>query len=112
MDLGSLQESANPKQVSYISGSIGLSLDRLHIERTHDSGWDLVAYAGGLALACYVCIYIAIYLYQKMERKVYIIKNIFYFAAKLETKSENQPLNFKIKAELGSRYRITRASLW
>lgn len=47
-----------------------------------------------------------------MERKVYIIKNIFYFATKLETKSENQPLNFKIKAELGSRYRITRASLW
>ena len=74
--------------------------------------WDLVAYAGGLVLACYVLIYIAIYMYQKLERKVYIIKNIFYFAQKLETKVENQPLNFKIKAELGARYRITRASLW
>jgi len=74
--------------------------------------WDLVAYAGGLALSSYVCIYIAIYVYQKMERKVYIIKNIFYFAEKLETKVHSQPLNFKVKAELGSRYRITRASLW
>ena len=112
MDLGTLTEAANQSQNSYVAGSIGLTLDRLHIERTHFSGWDLVAYAGGLAIASYVCIYIAIYLYQKMERKVYIIKNIFYFATKLETKAENQPLNFKIKAELGSRYRITRASLW
>ena len=47
-----------------------------------------------------------------MERKVYIIKNIFYFVMKLETKVDSQPLNFKIKADLGSRYRITRASLW
>ena len=75
-----MEESANVDQFSYIAGSVGLTLDRLHIERTHFSSWDLVAYAGGLAIASYVCIYIAIYIYQKMERKVYIIKNIFYFA--------------------------------
>jgi len=55
---------------------------------------------------------VAIYLYQKLERKIYIIKNIFYFTTKLETKALSQPLNFKVKADLGSRYRITRASLW
>ena len=88
-DLGRLEESPNPDQLSYIAGSVGLTLDRLHIERTHFSSWDLVAYAGGLTIASYVCIYIAIYIYQKMERKVYIIKNIFYFASKLETKVEN-----------------------
>ena len=45
-----------------------------------------MAFAGGLALTCYLAIYVIIYLYQKAERKVYVIKNIFYFAAKMETK--------------------------
>lgn len=112
LDFGTLDESPNPLQTSYISGTLGLTLDRLHIERTRFSMWDLVAYAGGLAIASYICIYISIYLYQKLERKIYIIKNIFYFTTKLETKALSQPLNFKVKADLGSRYRITRASLW
>lgn len=112
LDVNQLTESVNPTQKSYISGSVGLTLDRIHLERTHYQLVDLIAYGGGLAIAVYVAIFVAIYMYQKIERKIYIIKNIFYFAAKLEAKVKSQPLNFKVKAELGSRYRITRASLW
>jgi len=112
LSMEGLLESTNPAQASYIAGSVGLRLDRMHLVRSHYHLVDLVAFAGGLLLAGYVIIYVAIYLYQKIERKIYIVKNIFYFAAKMEAKVSSQPLNFKIKSELGSRYRITRASIW
>ena len=110
--MSDLKESMDPNQKSYIAGSLGLTLDRIHLERTHLLLVDVLAYAGGLAITGYVVIYCLVFFYQKIERKIYIIKNIFYFAAKLEAKTNSQPLNFKVKAELGSRYRITRASLW
>ena len=86
MEFGELALSKNPDQVSYIAGTLGLSLDRIHIERTHNELMDLIAFAGGLALAIYIIFYVAIYLYQQLERKIYIIKNIFYFSQKMEAK--------------------------
>ena len=99
-------------QNAYVAGSIGLSRDRRHVERTHYVLADLLAYAGGLALAGYFIFYIVMYAYQKIERKIYLIKNIFYFAEKTEPKVIDQSLNFQVKHELGSRYRILRASIW
>ena len=87
--MGEFKESGVTTDGVYIKGSIGLSLDRIHVERTHNSRWDLVAYAGGCALAVYLAIYIVIYIYQKTERKIYMIKNIFYFTQKIEQKSLN-----------------------
>lgn len=60
----------------------------------------------------YIGGYLLTYLYQKIERKIYIIKNVFYFAEKLDPKVKGQPTNFIVKSELGSRYKILRASMW
>ena len=43
---------------------MGLSLDRIHIERTHPFLIDLIAFCGGFALAAYVAFYVAVYIYQ------------------------------------------------
>ena len=107
-----MQESTKVSQTSYIAGSVGLNSDRIHLERTHYVLADLMAYAGGLTLTAYLIMYIVIYLYQKIERKVYIVKNIFYFAEKTEPKVLTTPLNSQVKHELSSRYRILRASMW
>ncbi len=48
---------------------------------------DLAAYAGGIALTAYVAMFVLSFLYQKAERKIYLVKNIFYFATKLEAKT-------------------------
>ena len=63
MELGTLTENSNTAQKSYIAGSLGLSPDRIHIVRIHYSAWDVVAFAGGLALAGYVAIYVVIFLW-------------------------------------------------
>ena len=63
MEVGSLKESVDPAQSSYIAGSIGLSLDRIHVERTHYNLWDLLAYAGGVAVTCYFIIFVLVIVY-------------------------------------------------
>ena len=50
MEFGELALSKNPDQVSYIAGTLGLSLDRIHIERTHNELMDLIAFADGRSL--------------------------------------------------------------
>lgn len=94
MNLSSLYESFDSKQESFVAGSVGLSLDRIHIERTHYSLADLGAFIGGLALTGFVAFYLLVFAWQKISRQVFIISNIFYFARKLETKTFSQPLNF------------------
>jgi len=58
-----LLESTKTSQTAYVSGSVGLTSDRLHIERTHYVLADLMAYGGGLILASYLIMYIVIFLY-------------------------------------------------
>ena len=77
-----------------MAGSLGLSLDRIHIERTHYSLADLGAFVGGLALTGFVVFYLLAFFWQKISRQVFIIQNIFYFARKLESKTFSQSLNF------------------
>ena len=89
-----LSESLTTGQTSYVAGTIGVSLNRVHIERKHYLLFDLLAYCGGLILAIYLLFYIVLYSYQKVERKIYLIKNIFYFAEKTEAKVLDQNLNF------------------
>lgn len=44
---------------------------------------------------------------------MYIIKNIFYFSTKLEEKTKERPINFRVKAQMGAQYRMTNnISLW
>ena len=38
---------------------------------------------------------------------MYIIKNIFYFTTKLENKNSTRPINFRVKAEMASHYKMT-----
>ena len=62
-DVGTLVESPNLDQTAYIAGSLGLSLDRYHIERSHYIFMDLLAYAGGVIVVGYLLVFVLTYLY-------------------------------------------------
>ena len=72
-----------------------------------------MAYAGGFILSLFLVIYILIYFYQTVERKMFIIKNIFYFTPKQDPRGlEDSKVNTQVKQEMGSRQRMLEASIW
>ena len=83
-----------------------MNLDRIHIVRTHNSELNLVVIAGGAGITLYLLIYVLICAYTKLERKMYIIKSIFYFTTKLENRNNTRPINFRVKAEMASHYKM------
>lgn len=83
-----------------------MNLDRIHIVRTHNSELNLVVIAGGAGITLYFLIYVLICAYTKLERKMYIIKSIFYFTTKLENRNNTRPINFRVKAEMASHYKM------
>ena len=108
LEVSTLIESKDySNQNSFIAGSLGLNMDRIHIVRTHKSELNIIVIAGGAGITFYFLIYFLICAYTKLERKMYIIKNIFYFTTKLENKNNSRPINFRVKAEMASHYKMT-----
>ena len=109
-EAGDLLESSTSQQ-AYLSGEISLSLDRTVITRKMYSVFDVLAAVGGFGLALFVLLYAAVAFYVQMEQKMFTVMNLFYFSAKFEEKMLHQPTEYKVKAELGGRYRVERPSL-
>ena len=86
-------------------------MDKIVITRKIYTVFDLLAAVGGFGLALFVILYALVVFYVKLEQKMFTVMNLFYFSAKFEEKTLHQPTEYKVKAELGGRYRVERPTL-
>ena len=72
---------------------------------------DLMAAVGGLGLFLFALLYCILAFYVNIEQKIFTIINIFYFSSRVDEKMKKQPINFRVKSELGGRFRMERPGL-